>query len=343
MFKSSHCLQWLFFILLAGVALAGCGRQQAPTQLSGSTMGTTWHLTYQGSEQVTQAEVQAVLERVEQSMSTWRDDSEISRFNRAAVAAWQPVSADFLAVMQAAHAVWSASAGAFDVTVAPAVNLWGFGPGERRDEPPSTQQVETVLEQVGTAAIEIDASGSRLRKSAPRQLDFSSLAKGYAVDAVAQLLLDRGVNDFLVEVGGEMRLAGLSPRGDAWRVAIEQPQAGTRAVATAIALSDVAVATSGDYRNFFEYGGRRYSHSIDPRTGWPVSHELVSVTVVASSAMMADAWATTLTVLGADEALAVAEEHALAVYFIQRAGGEFRARHTAAFAPYLAAAEEGES
>jgi thiamine biosynthesis lipoprotein len=168
------------------------------------------------------------------------------------------------------------------------------------------------------------------------ELDFSSLAKGYAVDEVARALRARGVARYLVEVGGEMIVAGLSPRGDPWQIAIEQPVPGARAIAAALRLTDIAVATSGDYRNFFEYEGKRYSHSIDPRTGYPVDHELVSVTVLHESAMQADAWATALTVLGLDAALVLAREQSLAVYCIAQRDGELVHRYTEQMAPYLA-------
>jgi thiamine biosynthesis lipoprotein len=160
------------------------------------------------------------------------------------------------------------------------------------------------------------------------------------VDQVANWLAGQGLRRFLVEVGGEMRMSGMSGRGDPWRVAIEQPDSAGRSVATAISLTDVSVATSGDYRNYFEVAGKRYSHSIDPRTGYPVAHDLVSVTVVHPSAMLADAWATALTVLGAEQAMVVAQAEALAVYFIRSTGEDFVHSHTAAFAVYLAEAQQ---
>jgi thiamine biosynthesis lipoprotein len=249
------------------------------------------------------------------------------------------VSPGFYKVLSAALVVGRASAGAYDVTVAPLVDLWGFGPGPAIDTPPAEAAIARLLAQVGQGNIRLDSATSRVMKLSELSLDFSSLAKGYAVDQVADWLAGQKLSRFLVEVGGEMRMSGLSGRGDPWRIAIEQPESSARTAATAISLSDAAVATSGDYRNYFEVDGRRYSHSIDPRTGYPVAHDLVSVTVVHPSAMLADAWATALTVLGADQAMAVAQRQALAVYFIRSAGEDFVHSHTPAFAGYLAEAQ----
>ncbi|GAB3272160.1 FAD:protein FMN transferase [Parahaliea aestuarii] len=303
-------------------------------------MGTTWHVTYVAPPSAPpadtlQAGLEAELESVNDSMSTYREDAEISAFNRLPVGQWLTVSAPFMTVLRAALEIGEQSDGAYDVTVAPLVNLWGFGPGRGAAKVPAAETIAALREQVGQGNLDIDAEGSRVRKTREVSLDFSSIAKGYAVDRLAEYLLVQPVSDFLVEVGGEMRLAGASPRGDRWRIAIEQPSAGGRAPAVGLSLSDVAVATSGDYRNFFELDGKRFSHSIDPRTGYPVAHDLVSVTVLAETAMRADAWATALVVLGADEAMRVASELGLAVYFIRRQGEGFAASHTDAFSPWL--------
>ncbi|NND68839.1 MAG: FAD:protein FMN transferase, partial [Halioglobus sp.] len=264
------------FVLLV-VTLAGCGRGDEhgeAVRLSGATMATTWNVTY--VEPVTapvpediHAGIQAALDAVNTSMSTYLPDSEISRFNND-----QPlhepfaVSRSFAAVIKAALLVGAATNGAYDITVGPLVDLWGFGATDNVIEPPTGAAIAAARERVGQHALRLEDSG-QLVKRTPVALDVSSLAKGYAVDAVAEWLAAQGLVDYLVEVGGEMRLAGHSPRGGPWRVAIEQPSAGLRTVAGAILLSDVAVATSGDYRNFFEADGKRYSHMIDPRTGYP--------------------------------------------------------------------------
>ncbi|MCB1700059.1 MAG: FAD:protein FMN transferase [Halioglobus sp.] len=290
------------------------------------------------SAQSLQAGIEEVLENVNRAMSTYREDSEISRFNALEPDRWFPVSPDFYTILSAAMAIGWQSRGAYDVTVGPLVDLWGFGPDGPIGVPPSDDTVTDVLERVGQDHLRLDGDGQRVLKRSPVEIDFSSIAKGYGVDSVAQWLSSQGIERYLVEVGGEMRLAGLNGRGEPWRIAIERPDSADRAVEQAIRLTDVGMATSGDYRNFFEIDGQRYSHSIDPRRGYPVAHDLVSVTVVHPSAMIADGWATALVVLGYEEAKAVALEQGLAVYFIRRQGEEFIDNHTPAFEPYLESA-----
>jgi thiamine biosynthesis lipoprotein len=335
----SHSREWLFCLLLC-FTLAGCERPAQTVKLTGATMGTTWHVTYlQGkaspdADQATR-NIQSRLDAVNASMSTYQPASEISRFNSSALGEWFAASAGFVQVLETAQLIGHKSEGAYDITVGPLVELWGFGSAGAVSAPPEPAQVARLLQSVGLSGLQIDAAQSRIKKLHALSLDVSSIAKGYAVDEVALWLLSNGVSDFLVEVGGEMRVAGKSARGDSWRIAIEQPEAGDRAVAAAITLSAGAVATSGDYRNFFEVAGKRYSHSIDPRTGYPVAHDLVSVTVVHDSAMLADGWATALTVLGGERAMALAQTSGLAVYFIRRTPAGFEHSYTDAFAAFV--------
>jgi len=326
--------------MLASLCLAGCDKGPAAVQLAGDTMGTTWHVTVINPprdvpQEGLQRGIEEQLLKVNDSMSTYRDDSEISRFNAAAPYTWIPVSHDFYYVLSTALRVGRQSQGAYDVSVAPLVELWGFGPKPGADALPTEQLIADMLQRVGQDNIRLDDEVQAVMKLSDLSLDFSSLAKGYAVDVVAKWLAQQGISRALVEVGGEMKMSGMSGRGDPWRVAIERPDSGSRSVAAAISLTDNAVATSGNYRNYFEVDGKRYSHTIDPRTGRPVTHDLVSVTVVHSSAMLADAWATALTVLGAEQAMAVAQSQGLAVYFIRSTAGEFLHSHTAAFSGYL--------
>jgi thiamine biosynthesis lipoprotein len=335
----SHSREWLF-CLFAVFLLASCDRQTAPVLLAGETMGTTWNVSYIAEQsQLTPEQVQQGIEQqlaqVDDSMSTYRADSEISRFNGIAEQTWFEASPGFFSVLTAALDVGKKSRGAYDTTVAPLVDLWGFGPKGSIVSPPEKQAIERLMAQVGQSNIRIDSASHRVMKRRDLSLDFSSLAKGYAVDNVAQWLFAQGVKRYMVEVGGEIRLSGLSGRGDLWRIAIEQPEASLRTVAIGLNLTDLAVATSGDYRNFFEVDGRHYSHTIDPRTGYPVAHDLVSVTVVHPSCMMADAWATALTVLGAEEAMTVAQAQGLAVYFIRKVDHKFVHSHTPQFTAYL--------
>ncbi|MEM0955480.1 MAG: FAD:protein FMN transferase [Pseudomonadota bacterium] len=325
--------------------LAACTESPPdPVRLSGATMGTRYHITWlaaaeQPDPEAIHSGIEAVLKDVNASMSTWIEDSEISRFNRSPAGDWFALSQPFAEVFGMARLVSQASGGAYDVTVAPLVNLWGFGPA-MGDSIPSDDDIAAARALVGEARLEFDTRAPALRKPAPMSVDLSSIAKGYGVDRVAEWLEQQGVEHYLVEIGGEIRVAGQSPRGEPWRIAIEKPAPDTaldvgRSVQETILLSDAALATSGDYRNFFEVDGVRYSHTIDPRTGSPVRHELVSVTVIHSSATMADAWATALTVLGADAAMALAEKEQLAVYLVVREDDRFRAMVSPAMAPLL--------
>lgn len=303
-------------------------------------MGTTWHVSYVAppkglSQAQVQQGIQAQLDNINRSMSTYIADSEISKLNALAPNTWFDSSPDFFRVLTTALEVGRLSEGAYDVTVAPLVNLWGFGPQGSTVEQPSASSIAESRKMVGQQNVRVDSDSRRVLKLSALSLDFSSLAKGYAVDKVADWLLEQGIVNYMVEVGGELRLSGLSARGDPWRIAIEQPDNAGRAVAATLNLTDVALATSGDYRNYFEVDGQRYSHLIDPRTGYPVAHDLVSVTVVHSNCMLADAWATALTVLGAEQAMSVAQAQGLAVYFIRKVDGDFAHSHTPQFSPYI--------
>jgi thiamine biosynthesis lipoprotein len=335
---SHRLVRWLFFGALLAL-LAACGSEPQDLRLQGRTMGTTWHLTVPGgaaAEEALRVAIDAELDAVNDSMSTWLDDSEINRFNRLPPGQGMTVSPRFADVLAAALAIGAASGGAYDVTVAPLVDLWGFGPEGPRDGVPDSAALAQTRARVGQDKLDWNPQTRRLDKRAALALDFSSIAKGYAVDRVAEIVEAQGFADYLVEIGGEMRVAGVSPRGDRWRVAVERPEPGLRAVARGIELTDRAIATSGDYRNFFTVDGVRYSHMIDPRSGAPVTHDVVSVTVVDESCMVADGWATALTVLGREDALAVAAEAGLAVYLLAREGEGFEEYSSPAFAPYLA-------
>lgn len=341
--EKSHLKRWLFcYVLLICILLQGCAAEEPVRELSGHTMGTTWHVTYTPSgglrdvapDDVHQA-IAEILDDVNRSMSTYRADSEISQFNQTNPAQWFAVSEQFMTVLQAAIDIGNASQGAYDVTVGPLVNLWGFGPDASNDIVPEEIELMELLGQVGQRHLTVDKPAHRILKSDALSLDFSSIAKGYGVDRVADWLGRSGVKDYLVEVGGEMRLLGKNPKGSAWRIAIEQPESTVGTVATAISLSNAALATSGDYRNYFEVNGKRYSHTIDPRTGYPIVHDLVSVTVVHASAMIADGWATAFMVMGAQQAMEVALEQHLAVYLIQRTASDHYSSYSPEFAQYL--------
>ncbi|GIX29611.1 MAG: FAD:protein FMN transferase [Porticoccaceae bacterium] len=282
------------------------------------------------------AQIREVLDQVDRRMSTYRQDSELQHLNRAPPGRAVTVSPQLAAVLAVSQRVWRLTEGAFDPTVGPLVDLWGFGPGART-APPAEAEVERLRAEVGFGAVALDLRAGTVVKARGVALDLSAVAKGYAVDRVSERLAALGLGDHLVEVGGELVARGKSPRGTPWRIAIERPEPGARVAARVIQVSDAAVATSGDYRNFIERDGRRYSHVIDPRTGRPARSDIASITVVAPDCATADALATGLMVLGSKKALALAEREGLAVHlFRHRAAGGFEARHSPAFAPYLA-------
>ncbi len=318
-FTDSRVLMALLVMLCA---LAGCQRQDSAASgyldLRGQTMGTYYALRYRGCS-VSAADVEARLHSVNQSMSTYIEASELSAFNRSNSTDWTPVSPALAEVLAAAQEVWRRSAGAFDVTVGPLVNLWGFG-AETRTEQPDEAEQQAAAQRVGMhhLALELERKPPRIRKKIPDLfVDLSALAKGYAVDRIALLLAQQGCTDYMVDIGGELRLAGNSPRGGPWRIGVEAPEAGwVGRVQSVLTLSDISVATSGDYRNFRLLEGRRVDHVFDPRTALPADNAVASVTVLHDSAMWADAWATALMVLGGDAGLALAEEEGLPVYLL---------------------------
>lgn len=325
--------------LMASVlTLGGCAESDsAPVMLSGPTMGTQYHVSVarlpEGIPRAQlQREIDARLETVNDQMSTYRPDSELSRFNQFEGADWFAVSADTAFVVEAALRTSAATGGAFDATVEPLVNLWSFGPDPRERQVPADEELAAALKRVGYEDVEVRMSPPALRKARPDiHLDLSAIAKGFGVDKVAEYLEDVGISGYLVEIGGEMRAAGTKADGTPWRIGIESPVAGRRSIQRIIPLRDVSLATSGDYRNYFEENGRRFSHTIDPRTGRPIEHQLASVSVIADNCMSADAWATALMVLGPKEGYNWAQERGLAVLLIIRDEGGFVEKPTPAF------------
>ena len=327
-------------LLLATCLLAGCAAAPEVLRFEGPTMGTSYHITVidppgGATAKQYQSDIDAVLARIDASMSTWRSDSEISRLNAAAVGEDIGLSAELHAVLSESLAVARLSDGAFDVTVAPALAAWGFGPGSAGPRMASADQLTALSGHVGSDGLLLQDAPPALRKLAPRSIELSAIAPGYAVDLLAAAFSARGLRDFMIEIGGEVRTSGMNAQGKPWRIGVEQPDAPPGTPAIAVLPGEGAVSTSGDYREFFVAEGRRYSHTIDPRTLRPVSHTLASVTVIAPTCMRADAMATALMVLGPEQGLALAEREGLAVYMMLRVPGGFEARQSAAFAPYL--------
>jgi FAD:protein FMN transferase len=310
---------------------------EVPQQLviQGEALGTTWvvksaEISSDESKKLLQEVVETALAEVDLQMSTYREDSELMTLNRAAALEGVPVSAELAGVVQEALEIGHQSMGAFDVTLGPAVRAWGFGPDNRR-VPPAPGVMESLASVLGQDKVRL--SGGMLYKSHPEvEIDLSAIAKGYAVDLVVERLRAAGRQNLMAEVGGEIVARGVNPRGESWRLGIETPTEQGREVHRVVSLQDAAMATSGDYRNYYEVEGRRVSHLIDPRTMRPIEHRLASVTVVAQRCSTADAWATGLSVLGMPEAVEVAERLSLAALFIVRdADGSFTTTTTSAF------------
>jgi thiamine biosynthesis lipoprotein len=283
-------------------------------------------------------QVSRLLARIEMSMSTYEPDSELSRFNAQSGSDWFAVSAELCDVVAAAQGLSGRTGGAFDVTVGPLVNLWGFGPDFSVTEPPSDERIAEVMQLTGNRHLRTDCSMPALAKALPAlYVDLSAYAKGYGVDSIAELLSDFGVVNYFVEIGGEIRVSGTNAKDRPWSIAIEAPDRGTRSVSRIIELSNAAMATSGDYRNYFEHDGQVFSHTIDPRTGYPVSHGAAAVTVVADSTALADGMATALLVLGPAEGLQLAEQQDVAALFQLRTENDVEQRMSTRFAREVAA------
>jgi len=330
---------------------AGCGRPggnpiPAPAggseprlvEFSGPTMGTWFSVKVVDPPasidvQALEAGIGEVLAQVDALMSTYRLDSELSLLNRFDEPDWFGVSADTAAVIDEAQQVASLTGGAFDVTVSPLVNLWNFGPVKRtEDRVPSAAEIEDVMGRIGFEKVEVRLSPPAVRKErGDLSIDLSGVAKGFAVDKVAERLERDKIQNYMVDVGGEVKARGRNPKGDPWRIGIETPTSGERDVGRIISLDGLAVATSGDYRNYFEQDGVRYCHLIDPRSGRPIGHTLASVTVVGPDCARADALATALMVLGPDAGYNLAVEEELAALFLVKTEDGFVEKTTPRF------------
>lgn len=304
-----------------------------PAAMAGATMGTTWSarlaLPAGCAESAARQAIQAALDEVVAQMSAWEADSDITRYNQAAPG-WQALPAPFFHVLRHALALAEDCGGAYDPTVGPLVNAWGFGPHQRAFEPPSSAAIEAARLRCGWRRVRLDEARQAAHQEGGTYLDLSSIAKGYGVDRAALALDGLGITQYLVEVGGELRARGTRPDGAPWRVAIEVPDASDDH-AMALPLLDCSIATSGDYRRHAGDGDARYAHTIDPRTGQPVRNPIASVTVLHPGCMQADALATALTVLGETDGLAYARRHNLAALFILRERATYRVVATPAF------------
>lgn len=333
------------FAFLSLALLTACSKQTDDANqvtevlLQGNTMGTTYHVKIVATEQQVQdkkvhADIDALLKKVNQEMSTYIPDSELSRFNKNTSTDPIKISEGLRRVIAESIRLGKLSGGKLDVTVGPLVNLWGFGPDLRPDKIPNPEVLSATRKRIGLEKLSLN--DNMLRKAtSDLYVDLSTTAKGYGVDKVAELIEAQGFTNYLVEIGGEMRLKGFKHTGELWAVAIEKPVSEERSVQQIIIPKDNAIATSGDYRNYFEVDGQRFSHIIDPQTGKPINHKLVSVTVIAPSSMTADGLSTTLMVMGEAKGLAFANEHDIAALFISKSEHGFVQESTVKFVPYL--------
>ena len=323
----------LIAVLASAGPLAAADVGEVET-LSGRTMGTTYTVRFVRDEttdlEAMQAEIDRRLELVNDQMSTYREDSEISRFNRYDGTDWFEVSADTASVVARALEISEQSDGAFDVTVAPLVNLWHFGPEEHDARLPDAAAIAAAREHTGYKKLQARLDPPALKKSDSKlTVDLSAIAKGYGVDVVWETF---DQTNCMVEIGGEVRVRGAKPNGDGWVIGIEAPLVGVRELQNLVELSDAALASSGGYRNFFEHKGKRYSHTIDPRTGRPVEHDLLAVSVLSDDCMTADALATTAIVLGPEAGYAWLVERKVPALLLVAEGDEVVEKETPGFA-----------
>lgn len=297
-------------------------------------MGSTYSIKWVGTEQsvepaTLQTSIDAMLAQFDREVSGWRDDSDLARFNEAPVGSCQTIPASLVELVAAASRLHERSDGAFDITVGPLLDVWGFRGPIGSNGVPASDELARALERVGHQHLRLD--GNRLCKDADVAIDISGLAAGYMVDEVVEHLGSYGITSYMVEITGELKAAGRKPGGSPWRIAIEEPRDDERIAQVILPLDGYGVSTSGDYRNYFEYEGKRYSHTFNPRSGTPIMHQLAAVTVLHTSAMEADGLSTILHVLGPEEGWTFALANDLAALFVIREGNGFVSRATPGF------------
>ncbi len=329
-------------LLLFALSLGAC-QPASEINLSGSVQGTTYHIkaVTRGldlSSEELKLDIEAVFQLIDAELSNWREDSAISRFNQQQTTEWQPVSSALLHLVSVARDIHDRTDGCYDLTVKPLFDLWGFA--RHQQAVPADADIRATLAHVGMHKLDIDLEGKRLRKQDPKlEVSLDSIAQGYTVAVIAQTLENRGIQHYLAEIGGEMKVKGTKADGSPWRVAIEKPTPMAREVQRVVDLQEaqgMAVMTSGTYRNFFESGGQSYSHIINPKTGRPVTHRLLSTTVLHEDPTLADAWSTALLCVGETEGARIAEQEQLKALFIVRDGDQLQEQMSAPFARLVA-------
>jgi len=327
----------LAVFVLVGLSVSTAVAEPEIVAIEGRTMGTSYHIKWvaenaqsvEKTEQI-KAEVDQLLLDINQAMSTYISDSELSLFNKLPAGSKVDVSTDLYQILEMAQAISVDSKGAYDITVGPLINLWGFGPDKKVTKAPSDEQIAAIASRVGYQKLRL-FGGRSIQKDGNLYVDLSSIAKGYAVDRLASLVASKGYSAYLVEIGGELVTKGLKPGKQPWHIAVESPTSG-RVVQKIVRVDDVAVATSGDYRNYFEENGVRYSHIINTKTGKPITHNLASVTVLADNCALADALATAFLAMGVDAAYKYALSHNIEAFFILKSVDGFVEKLTPGFA-----------
>ena len=315
----------LFLITILLAFLPSCFKtSDKPFEIAGFALGTTYSIKFTNipagqSQESIHSDVKNLLKEVEDSMSVFNPESEISHFNQFRKTEWVKISKDLFQVVSQAMEISKQTGGAFDITLGNVIDLWGFGKSEPPQTVPASGEILSALATTGYTSLEINQQDSSLRKLKPDlSLNLSAIAKGFAVDRVAQYFEQNQINDYLVEIGGEIRTHGEKQKGKPWVVAIERPELDKRSIFKIVNLGSAGMATSGDYRNFYEIEGKRYSHTIDPESGRPSSNNIASVTVLKPSCMVADALATALVVMGYENGYRFAKEEGIAVLWILR-------------------------
>lgn len=299
--KKQRNFLWIALLLLATIWILARHNQVAPYRtINGLVFGTVYQITYQGADDLT-AEIEQALKIFDGSLSPFNDTATITRINRN-----EDIIPDtlFLNVFRRSMEISQETAGAFDITVAPLVNVWGFG--FKKEIFPDAAVIDSLLKLTGYEKVSLSADG-KIQKEDPRiMLTCSAIAKGYAVDVLAHLLSSKGIRNYMVDIGGELVTRGENARKEAWRIGINKPSddslSTNQELQTVLHITDVGIATSGNYRNYYYKDGKKYAHTIDPRTGYPVQHSMLSATVVAQDCMSADAYATAFMVMGMEEA-----------------------------------------
>ncbi|QUN06700.1 FAD:protein FMN transferase [Shewanella yunxiaonensis] len=336
-------LKVLLYLLVSAAIIYGLRHYTSQPQLQkveGFAQGTTYHISWWSENPVPTKDIEqqfnATLNQIDAELSTYRDDSYISKLNHSSSTDWQPASTDFIQLIEIAKDIHHKTGGCYDPTIGPLFNLWGFQ--KDKFNLPTAAEIAAVTAEIGMEKVEVDVTGSRIRKTLPGlQLNFSSMGEGYSISKLAAVLESHDIRNYLVEFGGDMKIRGHKPDGKKWRIAIDRPdkQDDERQPYSIITINDetgVTLDTSGTYRHHFDENGKEYSHILDPRTGAPVNHNLVSASVFGSDPRVSDAWATAMLCLGPQAGQTVAKEQHLEVFFIENDHGHFHNAESEALA-----------